>query len=97
MSIYRVTSMTNSIIEKDKVNERDAEWLKTTEEKKAERRLAYLKTFVKPNSNICPECYGTLSTTEDEDETICTDCGLIVSMSIEYVAGFKIYLPYGRH
>lgn len=89
--------MTNSIIEKDKVNGQDDEWLKTTEEKKAEIRLAYLKTFIKPNSNICPECYGELSTTIDEDETLCTDCGLIVSMSIEYVAGQKIILPYGRH
>jgi type IV secretory pathway VirD2 relaxase len=89
--------MTNSIVEKDKVTEHDQEWLKTNEEKEAERRLAFLKTFVKPNSNVCPECYGVLSTTIDEDETLCEDCGLIVSMSIEYVAGQKIDLPHGRH
>ena len=75
----------------------DNYWDKTQEEIKKDMRLAYLETFVRPNSNICPECYHTLTTTEDEDETICTHCGLIVSMSIEYVAGQKIILPYGRH
>ena len=82
------------------VRERDMNaeyWDKTQDEIKAELRLAYLQTFVKPNSNICPECYGELTTTEVEDETICTSCGLITSMSIEYVAGQKINLPYGRH
>lgn len=60
-------------------------------------RLLYLKKFVKPLPQTCPECDHELTTTEDEDETICTHCGLIVSMSIEYVAGQKIDLPYGRH
>jgi transcription initiation factor TFIIIB Brf1 subunit/transcription initiation factor TFIIB len=52
---------------------------------------------VKPLPNTCPECGCELTTTEDEDETICTGCGLITSMSIEYVASHKIILPYGRH
>lgn len=65
--------------------------------KKWNPRLFYLKTFVKPLPNICPECHSELTTTEDEDETICTGCGLITSMSIDYVAGHKIDLPYGRH
>lgn len=60
-------------------------------------RLSYLETFVKPQPSCCPECGGTLNTTIDEDETICEKCGLITSMSIEYVAGNKINLPYGRH
>lgn len=78
--------MTNSIIEKDKNMD---QWLNP--------RLFYLKSFVKPKPNTCPECGGELSTTIDEDETICLECGLITSMSIEYVAGHKIILPYGRH
>ena len=86
--------MENSIIE-DKMN--DDEWLKTREEKQKEARLAYLETFIKPLPNYCPECGQPLTTTEDEDETICTGCELITSMSIEYVAGAKINLPYGRH
>lgn len=81
----------NSIIE-DMNND---EWLKTTEERKKERRLAYLKTFIKPNSNICPECHGKLTATIDEDEIICTKCGLITSASIQYAAGQQIDLPYG--
>ena len=60
-------------------------------------RLFYLHKFVKPLPNYCPECGAELTTTEDEDETICTGCGLITSMSIEYVANTRIILPYGRH
>ena len=87
--------MENSIIE-DKMNE-DDEFLKTREEKQKEARLAFLETFIKPLPNWCPECHSQLTTTEDEDETICTKCGLITSMSIEYVGITKIDLPYGRH
>ena len=86
MSIYRVTGMTNSIIRADMNENR---WIN--------RRLFYLKSFVKPLPNICPECGNALTTTDDEDETICSSCGLITSMSIDYVAGQKIDLPYGRH
>lgn len=71
-------------------------WDKTQDEIKKELRLIYLKTFIKPLPPYCPECGEPLTTTEDEDETICTQCGLIVSASIEYVAGVKIILPYGR-
>lgn len=85
--------MGNIIIEDMKTEE----WLKTNEEKQKEHRIEYLKTFIKPLPLSCPECHNELSTTIDEDETICTNCGLITSMSIEYVAGQKIDLPYGRH
>ena len=60
-------------------------------------RVFYLRTFIKPLPNTCPECGHDLDTTIDEDETICSHCGLITSMSIEYVAGQKIKLPHGRH
>ena len=72
-------------------------WDKTSDEIQQEIRLAYLQSFIKPLPNYCPECGQPLTTTEDEYETICTGCGLITSMSIEYVAGAKIELPYGRH
>lgn len=72
-------------------------WDKTQDELQQERRLLYLKKFVKPLPTSCPECGCDLTTTEDEDETICTGCGLITSMSIEYVSLRKIDLPYGRH
>ena len=78
------------------IEDRDEDyWDKTQDEIKAELRLSYLKSFIRPQSKYCPECRHELTTTEDE--TICTHCGLIVSMSIEYVAGQKIDLPYGRH
>jgi hypothetical protein len=86
MNIYRVTGMTNSII---RGHDDNMEWINP--------RLFYLKSFVKPLPSTCPECGAVLTTTEDEDETICTGCGLITSMSIEYVGLQKIDLPYGRH
>lgn len=86
--------MANSIIEDMNT---DDEWLKTSSEKQKEAREKYLNSFVKPLPGWCPECHAALTTTEDEDETICTGCGLITSMSIEYVGVRKIDLPYGRH
>lgn len=89
--------MTNSIIRKDKKITDEKYWDMTSEEIQQELRLAYLNTFVKPTPNYCPECRHELNVTEDEDETFCNHCGLIVSMSIEYVGVEKIDLPYGRH
>ena len=60
-------------------------------------RLFYLHKFVKPLPTSCPECGNELTSTLDQDETICTHCGLITSASIEYVGLRKIDLPYGRH
>ena len=56
-------------------------------------RLFYLQKFVIPQPTTCPECGGELHSSEDEDETICSECGLITSASIRYVAGIKINLP----
>lgn len=58
-------------------------------------RLFYLRTITKALPTTCPECDHELTT--DDDETYCTHCGLVTSTSIEYVAGIKINLPYGRH
>ena len=84
-----MTSVTNNIVSKDEM------WLLTREEKKYMQRIIFLNTFIKPNPPYCPEC-GTKLIHED-DETYCPRCGLITSASIEYVAGQKINLPYGRH
>ena len=82
---------------KDSMNtEKDERWL-DPEGYQKKIRLAYIKSFNKPLPNYCPECHAKLTTTMDEDETICTRCGLITSMSIEYVGLTKIDLPYGRH
>lgn len=67
----------------------------TDEMKWKDPRLFFLKSFVKPRPSTCPECGAELTTTEDEDEAYCTDCGLVTSASNCYVAGFKIDLPYG--
>jgi len=83
-----VLVMSNSIVRGHK-QMKDEKWL--------DPRLFFLKSFVKPLPNICPECGNELTTTIDEDETICTHCGLITSASIEYVAGKRIIYPYGRH
>lgn len=72
-------------------------WDKTSDQIQKEIRLTYLKTFTRPLPRFCPECGAELKTSIDEDETTCPDCGLITSASIEYVAGQKITLPYGRH
>lgn len=85
--------MTNSIIEPMK----NDEWLKTSDEKQKEQRLLFLKSFIKPCSHYCPDCHTELISNIDEDETYCPSCGLITSMSTEYVAGQKIDLPHGRH
>ena len=65
--------------------------------KKEDPRLLFLKSFIKPLPQFCPECDSELDHTIDEDETICSKCGLVTSTSIEYVAGQKIDLPHGRH
>ena len=44
----------------------------TDEMKWKDPRLFFLKSFVKPHPSTCPECGAELTTTEDEDETICT-------------------------
>ena len=74
----------------------DEKWLEPENYRK-KIRLNYIKTFTKPLPNYCPECGGPLTTTLDEYETICTECGLVTSASIEYVSVTKIILPYGRH
>lgn len=99
--------MTNSIIEDTeiesiisrKLHDLSAEEIKglNIDDFKRLIRLAYLERFVKPQPTYCPECGSQLTTTEDDDEVICTGCGLITSMSVDYVAGFRITLPYGRH
>ena len=85
--------MGNTLIEGMKKHE----WIKTNDERKREHRLNYLKTFVEALPEYCPECNNILISSQDEDETYCNKCGLITSMSIEYVAGQKINLPHGRH
>lgn len=85
--------MYNNIVEDMKPDE----WIKTSAEKQKRYRIMYLHTFISPLPQHCPECQAELTSSPDEDETLCPVCGLITSMSIDYVAGQKIDLPYGRH
>lgn len=63
---------------------------------KSLRRIYINKCLNHQPLNRCPECGGEIEySSEDEDEAICTECGLITSASISYVAGVKIDLPYG--
>lgn len=74
----------------------DKKWLNQKQHQNS-IRLAFIKSFNIPLPTICPECGNILLTSQDEDETLCSHCGLVTSASIEYVAGQKIDLPYGRH
>ena len=60
-------------------------------------RRYYINSFLNHESlKYCPECGAEVEySSEDEDEAYCTHCGLITSASSQYVAGQKIYLPYG--
>lgn len=69
-------------------------WLQPEEYRK-QQRLLYLKTFMKPIPEYCPECGDSLI--HDETETYCQHCGLLTSSNIEYVAGIHIIFDYGRH
>jgi predicted amidophosphoribosyltransferase len=57
-------------------------------------RLCYIMKLQSHTPRACPECHGDLVYLEDE--TYCEECGLVVSATIEYVAGIRIHLPYGR-
>lgn len=71
------------------IKEQNKKWLNP--------RKYYLNSFLNHESlRYCPECGGEVEySSEDEDEAYCTECGLITSASIRYVAGNKIDLPYG--
>lgn len=64
--------------------------------KRLDPRLYYLKKITRPLPNTCPECESEMLV-DGEAERYCENCGLVVTASIEYVAGVKIVLPYGRH
>ena len=83
-----VLVMSNSLIRKDKMN--NDKW------KRKDPRIVYLNTFIKPLPTYCPECNSD-KLVDGEAESYCEKCGLVVTASIEYVAGEHIILPYGRH
>ena len=70
---------------------------KEAEEKWLNPRTYYVNSFLNHESlKYCPECGAEIKySSEDEDEAYCTHCGLVTSASNQYVAGFKIDLPYG--
>jgi len=72
-----------------KMKEQEKKWLNP--------RRYYIQSFLNHESlAYCPECQGEIEySSEDEDEAYCTQCGLVTSASIRYVAGQKIDLPYG--
>lgn len=60
-------------------------------------REYYIHTFINHQPlDTCPECGSEIKySSEDEDETYCTRCGLVTSGSYPYVAGIKIDFPHG--
>ena len=43
---------------------------------------------------LCPDCDGK-KFAHEKYESYCLDCGLVMSSTIAYVAGFKIDYPWG--
>lgn len=72
--------------------------IKQSDKKWNNPREYFINSFLNHESlSQCPECGNDIIySTEDEDEAYCSYCGLVTSASIEYVAGIKIDLPYGR-
>ena len=55
-----------------------------------------IEEFEPENTEKCPDCETfTIKLSEDKSYEYCTKCGLITRASYDYVAGFKINLPYG--
>lgn len=48
----------------------------------------------KTPTSKCPECGDEIIQNEWGEE-YCNSCGLVTRSTYDYVAGFKIYLPYG--
>lgn len=89
-----MTPKSHSIMKRKKLREK---MIKEANKKWLNPRKYYINSFLNHQSlKYCPECGGEIEySSEDEDEAICTTCGLITSASIRYVAGKKIDLPYG--
>lgn len=54
----------------------------------------YYTIFPKQADLKCPECESR-NIVHDDYESYCCDCGLVLSATINYVAGFKIKLDWG--
>ena len=68
-------------------------WLEPGNYNKA-HRLLYIIRLQSHTPGTCPECGHELI--HDEDcELYCSHCGLVCADSIEYVAGIRIYYPFG--
>ena len=55
---------------------------------------SFIKITKKQADYRCPECESK-NIVHDDLETVCGDCGLVLSATISYVAGFKIKLDWG--
>ena len=58
-------------------------------------RLRYIKQMQYHIPDTCPECGNHSLHYEEDGETYCTKCGLVVMDSYPYVAGFPVKYPYG--
>lgn len=58
-------------------------------------RIHYIQKLKnKTRTSICPECESVIL--QDKwGEEYCMKCGLVTRATYDYVAGFKIDLPYG--
>lgn len=89
------STMSYNIVRKDGTMEHSSLRWSDPDEFKRQQRISYVKSILNTEPiHYCPECNSILES--EVDVTYCTRCGLVTSASIEYVAGCKIVLPYGR-
>lgn len=55
---------------------------------------SFIKITKKQADFKCPECESR-NIVHDDCESYCRDCGMVLSATISYVAGFKIKLDWG--
>ena len=86
--------MSHYIMKRKKLREK---MIKEQEKKWIDPRGYFINSLLNHQSlKYCPECGGEVEySSEDEDESYCTKCGLITSGSYPYVAGIRIDFPYG--
>ena len=51
---------------------------------------------IQEDTTSCPHCHNETTTDHHRAETYCTECGLVVSATIDYVGLRRIHYEYGK-